>query len=341
MSMSRRIGQYVQTFAANRSVVGQHVAIRSGLFNGSSYSVAPKDAHHHDHVNVAPRSATTTSIKTPLFESNSSKTFEVRTYSSDQQICRYTNSNKSINRSIKIVPAAPTPASMLTNLCDSEINDFKTLIPQSDDGKAFLEESGFSLSKDTEYAYLKKTNEDGSEVTIRFDLVEQNQDEQFDDEEGMADEEEGENEGEEEEAEEEEEEEEKEEEEEEEAEEEEEGEDEEEGDMPTTHEHPYEIQVTRKVDGKDVTVTFGCFAAADGSYTISGFYFGGFNEPNNPVDIGGTSSDFQDNILLFLQQFGVNESLSFFVHDYVHNKKLHDYVDSFETLKTFIAAKKN
>eukprot|EP01133_Synstelium_polycarpum_P007769 gene7769-9114_t len=313
---SRRLGQTV--FSPLRSVFGSQVrGIKVGLQSccGTNYALTPRvDSHHHSSARTV--GSAIRSISTPLFENSTPSTFAIRSYAN--------------------VPVAPTPTSLLRSLCDSEITDFKTLIPENEDS-SFLEENGFALSKDGEYAYIKKTTDDGSEVTIRFDLVESMGEEPYDGQDEM-------NEDEEDQDEEDQEDDEEKPENEEEAEEDEDNEDNEdnedgEEDGNAAHEHPYEISIKRNVNGKDVTVTFGCFASADGSYTVSGFYYGSFNEPANPVDIGGTSADFQDNILLFLQQYGVSEGLSFFIHDYVHNKKLNDYIESFETLKEFIGSK--
>ncbi|EFA75409.1 mitochondrial glycoprotein family member [Heterostelium album PN500] len=312
--MSARV---IYTFSQKSLIPSQVSGVRRGLLSccGTNVQAQPTDSHHHG---VARRVSgpARNSITNTLYATQPSSTQAIRQYSSGIQ-------------------NAPTPSTLLRDLCDNEINDFNSLIPENDDNQSFLEESGFTLSKDNEYAYLKKTNENGEEITVRFDLVESMADDPYDYGKEEEDGEEGE-EGEEDEEEPENDEEKQDEDIDEEAEEGEEGEE----DMGNgAHEHPYEISIKRKVDGKDVHVTFGCFASADGSYTVSGFYYGTFNEPANPVDIAGTSSDFQDNILLFLQQYGVSEGLSFFIHDYVHSKKLKDYIQSFETLKTFIGNK--
>ncbi|KYQ93689.1 mitochondrial glycoprotein family member [Tieghemostelium lacteum] len=315
------IGNFVQTFQQGKTIFNTSKGLKKGLLTccGSNFTAVPKSHGHHHHSALMNTNCSKSGIKTHLFQPTSLSNFSIRQYS-----------NK--------IQSTPTPKSLLNSLCENEINDFKELIPEEDNVKAFLEESGFVLRRSKEGSsdviFLTKTFADGTEITVKFDSMENHDQlpEDFDDynQEGENENQEGEEEQHEE----------REEEEEEQQEEGEEGENQEgeNQDDTTPHEHPFEIQI-KSTKGNENTLTFGGFASQDGNYTISGFYKGGFNDTINPVDIAGTSAEFQDNILLLLQQYGINEKLSFFVHDYIHTKKLDDYISSFEALKDFVARK--
>jgi len=317
-ALGRNIGNFVLTFSAKRSSFATANGLKTGLLSccGSTFTPIPKDSHHH-HSALIQVNSSNTGLKTELFNANNNKF--------DYQAVRNYGTNN--------LQVAPTPKSLLSSICESEINDFKTIIPEGNDIEAFLEESGFELTKEKETAFLKKKFADGTQITIRFDLMEQN--DPFQDEDDFGDFEKDQEEQEAEEEQEEEEQDEEEQDEQEQDEEQEEGE--EEGEH--AHEHSFEVQLSKPGRDGENKLTFGCFAAQDGNYTISGFYKGGFDDVVNPVDIGGTSEEFQTNILLLLEQYGVNERLSFFVHDYIHSKKLNDYIDSFQALKDFASEK--
>ncbi|KAF2077745.1 hypothetical protein CYY_000932 [Polysphondylium violaceum] len=317
-ALGRNIGNFVLTFSAKRTSFATANGLKSGLLSccGSTYTPLPKDNHHHHRAHIQVNSSKS-GLKTDLFNANNN-TFDylsVRNYGTNN------------------LQVAPTPKSLLGSICESEINDFKTIIPEGNDIEAFLEESGFELTKEKETAFLKKKFADGTQITVKFDLMEQNDPFQEDDEFGDMDKEDQDEDQEEDQEEEEQEE--QDEEQEQDEDEDAENEDGEDGEQP--HEHSFEVQLS-KANGEN-KLTFGCFAAQDGNYTISGFYKGGFEDIVNPVDIGGTSEEFQTNILLLLEQYGVNERLSFFIHDYIHSKKLNDYIDSFQALKDFASEK--
>ncbi|KAN0039304.1 hypothetical protein ACTA71_001498 [Dictyostelium dimigraforme] len=319
-ALGRNLGNFIQTFSNKTSSFNTVNGLKRGLLPccGSTIRPIAKDNHHHQSPLLNINRSSISGIRTELFNSKGLiSQFQVRQYCSESKL-----------------QVSPTPKSLLTDICEREITDFKTIFSENgNEIDTFLEEFGFELTKDGEQAVLKKTFADGTNVVIRFETLEQPIDDEFDENEGA--EEHNENEHDEDDVEEQEEEEvEEEEENNEEAEEGEEGEEGEENE--DSHEHPFEVEITPQgnTSGK---LTFGCYASHDGNYTISGFYKGGFGETVNPVDIGGTSAEFQDNILLVLQQYDINERLSFFIHDYVHNKKINDYVESFEALKDFVS----
>ncbi|KAM9969607.1 hypothetical protein ACTFIR_001443 [Dictyostelium discoideum] len=317
-ALGRNLGNFIQTFSNKTSSIKTVNGLKRGLLPCCGSTVRPiaKDNHHQSPVLNVNRSSIS-GIRTELFNSNGLITqFQVRQYCSESKL-----------------QVSPTPKTLLSEICEREITDFKTIFEDNNNEvDSFLEEFGFELTKEGDQALLKKSFADGTNIVIRFETLEQPIDEDFDEQE-----ENDQNERDEDDAEEQEEDE-VEEEEEEQQEEEEEGENEDlsEGAEEDSHEHAFEVEVTPKgnASGK---LTFGCYASHDGNYTVSGFYKGGFGETVNPVDIGGTSMEFQDNILLVLQQYGINERLSFFIHDYVHNKKINDYVESFEALKDFVS----
>ncbi|KAN0024769.1 hypothetical protein ACTFIV_009178 [Dictyostelium citrinum] len=314
-ALGRNLGNFIQTFSNKTSSFKTVSGLKRGLLPCCGSTVRPiAVGHHHQSPLLNVNRSSISGIRTELFNNNVVSQFQVRQYCSESTL-----------------QVSPTPKSLLSDICEREITDFKTIFADNNNEiDSFLDEFGFELTKDGDQAVLKKTFADGTNIVIRFETLEQPIEEDFD--ENEAEDEHNQNEHDEDDVEEQEEEEvEEEEENQEEGEEGEEGEEEDD-----SHEHPFEVEITPKgnTTGK---LTFGCYASHDGNYTISGFYKGGFGETVNPVDIGGTSMEFQDNILLVLQQYGINERLSFFIHDYVHNKKINDYVESFEALKDFVS----
>ncbi|KAK5578715.1 hypothetical protein RB653_008388 [Dictyostelium firmibasis] len=317
-ALGRNLGNFIQTFSNQTSSLKTINGLKRGLLPCCGSTIRPMANNHHHSQLINVNRSSISGIRTELFNSKGLITqFQVRQYCSESKL-----------------QVSPTPKVLLANICTNEIDDFKRVFQDNNsEADLFLEESGFELSKDGDQAVLKKTFADGTHITIRFDSLEQPEEEL--NEELNQNEHDEEEEAEQEEEEEEEEVEEDENNEEDENEEGEAGEEAEEGNEES-HDHPFQIEITPK-DNANGKLTFGCYASHDGNYTISGFYKGGFGEFINPVDIDGTTPEFQDNILLVLQQYGVDERLSFFIHDYVHNKKINDYLESFEALKEFVS----
>jgi len=181
----------------------------------------------------------------------------------------------------------------------------------------FLKESQFKVTEDEEggVVRLTRTHGDKTVVVIFTDRqVDTAQNELPDEEEEEEEKEEGE------------EKEEKDEKEENEEEEDEEG---------VRNDQPFRVEITTNKGAKEQKLLFNCYSSSDGSFIVSEMNWG--DGKRIPISIGHWNEDLQRELIQWLEPLGINERLSYYIHQYIDKRTHEDNLKTLEDFKHFLA----
>lgn len=201
------------------------------------------------------------------------------------------------------------------SLEDAEANNVSTEVTDR-----FLKETGFKLEEDRDEGIIKLTKT-LSDKTIEVIFADSPEDyepsREYDEEEGE--------EGEEGEAE---------------AEAEEKGEEGEEGEegeaQGEEREHSFTVELKSTKPGKEgQSFLFQCFAKNDGSFVVNKLTSG----DHIPVQISYWNEDLQRELIQFLDPLGINERLSYFIHQYLNKKETEENIQVLEEFRDFVSGR--
>lgn len=105
---------------------------------------------------------------------------------------------------------------------------------------------------------------------------------------------------------------------------------EERGEDPLKREQPFRVEIFDK-NHSDKKVLLNCYAATDGSFIVSELNFG--DGSKIPIPISQWSEDLQRGLIQYLEPLGVNERLSYYIHQDL-DEMTHKH--NMEILKDFI-----
>jgi len=178
----------------------------------------------------------------------------------------------------------------------------------------FLKETGFKLVEEKEEGLVKLSRTQGDK-TIEVSFSDAPED--FESEEGQEDNEtteEGETEGEEKE----------------------EAVDQESEGTGEDREHAFTVEIKSAREGKDSKpFLFQCFAKTDGSFIVNKMTY----SDHIPVQISYWSEDLQRELISFLDPLGINERLSYFIHQFLNRKETEENISVLEKFKDFVTGK--
>eukprot|EP01111_Echinosteliopsis_oligospora_P009332 TRINITY_DN271_c0_g1_i1.p1 TRINITY_DN271_c0_g1~~TRINITY_DN271_c0_g1_i1.p1 ORF type:complete len:268 (+),score=97.63 TRINITY_DN271_c0_g1_i1:109-912(+) len=179
----------------------------------------------------------------------------------------------------------------------------------------FLKETKFSLEEDKENMLVRLTKTSGDKtITVTFEdhpdeEGEPDEDEEYANEEGE-EQEEMEEEGEEEEGE---------------------GEEEDGG---YHREQPFTVEIKSSRPGQEGNVfLLQCFSRSDGAFVVAKLSEG----EKIPVKIGNWPEELQRELITFLEPLGVNERLSYFIHQYVDRRETEDNISVLDKFREFLS----
>jgi len=207
----------------------------------------------------------------------------------------------------EVVTSDKAKRAEFARLLDEEITVLKATNFEDDTNKSlrkevadrFLKESAFKMEEDSEAGTVKLTKtHENKIVTVTFSdrEIEPLQEEEESEEEGTESEE---------------------------AEEKQENEEEE----SSRTDHPFRVEIT---DRKGNVYAFNCFCSSDGSFIVSELNIG--DGKRIPVQIASWSEDLQRELISWLEPHGVNERLSFFIHQYMDERA---HSDALRTIQEF------
>jgi hypothetical protein len=211
----------------------------------------------------------------------------------------------------------------MLKLLDEEINVLKSTLDDSGDNTLrwevadrFLKETQFKLEEDTANNVVRLTRTTGDKTVIVTFASKPEQPEYIpsEDEEEFDEDEEGE----------------------EREEQEEEGEEEGEEGGQLRREQPFTVEIkSNRIGREDQKILMNCFASSDGSFTVSELNSG--NGKRIPVAIGDWSEELQRELLAYLDPLGINERLSYFMHQYLDRNQQEDNVKILQDFRQFLA----
>jgi hypothetical protein len=109
---------------------------------------------------------------------------------------------------------------------------------------------------------------------------------------------------------------------------------EEEGEEQEDREHSFTVELKSTKPGKEKTsFIFQCFAKSDGSFVVTKMTCG---NDLVPVNISYWNEDLQNQLIAYLDSFGINERLSFFIHQYISHKETADNISVLKLFSTFV-----
>jgi hypothetical protein len=212
----------------------------------------------------------------------------------------------------------------MMKLLDEEISVLKSTLDDSGDqslrwevADRFLKETQFKLEEDTANNVVRLTRSTGDKTVIvtfaskpeQPEYAPSEEDEEFDaDEEGeeipeQAEEDEGE-------------------------------EGEEMGQLK--REQPFTVEIkSNRVGREDQKILMNCFASSDGSFVVSELNSG--NGKRIPVNIGDWSEELQRELIAYLDPMGINERLSYFIHQYLDRNQQEDNIKILQDFRQFVA----
>jgi hypothetical protein len=200
------------------------------------------------------------------------------------------------------------------SLEDAEANNVSTEVTDR-----FLKETGFKLEEDREEGIIKltKTLSDKTVEVIFADSPEEYEPQrEYDEEEEGEEEAEAETEGEEK------------------AEEGEEGEEAEA--QGEEREHSFTVEIKSTKPGKEgQSFLFQCFAKNDGSFVVNKLT----SQDHIPVQISYWNEDLQRELIQFLDPLGINERLSYFIHQYLNKKETEENIKVLEEFRDFVGGR--
>jgi len=99
-------------------------------------------------------------------------------------------------------------------------------------------------------------------------------------------------------------------------------------------EQPFRIEISSVKAGKELKFLLNCFASSDGSFIVSELNVG--DGKRIPVPIGQWNEDLQRELIQWLDTLGVNEKLSYFIHEHLDKRMHEDNLKTVEEFKDFI-----